>query len=645
MRERALDQRSISAFAERSVDYDRAFSLREFLIRFYIRRWILLLCVLVMLVPTLGFALLTPTTWVATVEILIRYSSSESVFLKDLIPDNRATLSGSVMGEILRSLPTLTEAVKRYHIEEGDLYQEPMKAVAGKLARLVPFGGSSDPDRQTLGLAKTLQASLEESSKASSASRTRPVEILGRDSQIPQAQKADEFLTITVRSFNRLKVAEMANGLAEVLIDRYYDISAEDAHRSYEFLSTLAGRAQEQLRLLENDPDSPLPSPLPEAALGSRSTAGVDSPQIARLTNDLAAKQTELGRTQQFFRDKAPQVQRLLAEIAGLKQLLRGQERVERAKAVLQEISARRYQALNTENLYRSRLVPISIVQSATTPPPSPSAAIARIAGSAVLGTIVGLVLGGALATIFGALDDRIFTPADAERALLVPVFGWLPRLRTGPGPASALPDANHVAALASPSGVLRILSQLDARGLAADGSIVAIASSSDGDGKSLIALLLAEAVSTTGRGRVLLVDADPARASLSKHFANKIRAGQVDPAPVHQDASLSLLPAAAVAACRRQGSFLERLRTLLDAARSSYDLVIVDTPSFGSDGEAVLCCMAADTVLLVVKSGVTRRDEMKSLIRSLEEAAIRPKGAILNGRNSVVPTSLDRGA
>ena len=131
----------------------------------------------------------------------------------------------------------------------------------------------------------------------------------------------------------------------------------------------------------------------------------------------------------------------------------------------------------------------------------------------------------------------------------------------------------------------------------------------------------------------------------MTKHFAGRTRPGQTDPAPVHQDASLYLLPAGAVAACRRQGSFLARLRTMLDNARASYDLVIVDTPSFSSDGEAVLCCMAAESVLLVVKSGSTRRDDVRSLLRSLDEVAIRPKGAILNHRHSMVPPSLDRGA
>ena len=658
-----MDQARIAGFAERSVDGEQDFPIREFVIKLYLRKWVFLLCLVIPGLLALTATALTPMTWTATTKILIRYSSSESVFLKDLIPDDRASLSGAAIGEILRSLPTLAETIRRYDIHDDDLYRDPSKVLFGKLASLLPSSSSTGGpateelpgiDPKTTALAKTFQDSLEESAKASASalgSKTRPVELLGKDSTLPQSMKGDELITLTVRSFNRTKVAAMTNGLAQTFIDQYYQLAAEDAHRSFEFLSLLAEQSAAEIQQLEQDPNAPVAA----ATTGGNGTLARDSPAIAKLTNDLATLEASLGRSQQFYRDNSTQIQRTQAEIDGMKRLLAGQERLEVAKAVLQQIKARRFQALNTENLYRNRLVPISIVEPAITPTASGSAAIIRLVSSGITGMLIGGVLGVALIIIFGLMDQRLFTPTDAERALGLPVFGWLPKLRVLRRRRGRLPDAGLRLPGEVESGLLQALAQLDAAGAGKVGHVVALASVSDGDGKSLVCLLLAKALARSGRSRVLLIDADPLRASLTAHFGQQKAAGLVDaaidgrsvtaltvPSGVPQ---LDLLAAGSVAERETMGFYLRRLHKLFDEARGLYDLVIVDTPSVANSSQALMCCMAVDTVLVVVKSGATRKFQIRGFLRKLQEVAVRPRGVILNFRNSLLPRFIDGGA
>jgi polysaccharide biosynthesis transport protein len=172
-------------------------------------------------------------------------------------------------------------------------------------------------------------------------------------------------------------------------------------------------------------------------------------------------------------------------------------------------------------------------------------------------------------------------------------------------------------------------------------GQIVLVTSTLAGEGKSLTSVNLALTLASSGE-RVLLVDADLRRPVL--HSLLKLRrtpgltevlAGQNQPAQAIvkvPGSRLSLLPS---------GSPLQRnpadllatrgFRDFLDALRSRYDRVILDTPPAGAIADALIVAPEADGVLLVARSGKVDRNAFVHLLERLANARAHVLGVVLN--------------
>ncbi|MEA2728532.1 MAG: tyrosine-protein kinase [Acetobacteraceae bacterium] len=657
------DQTFAANFTENTIDTDPEFSFADILARLRRRKWTFALWVIIPMALALTTTALIPLTWEARTRILIRYGTSESAFLQDLIPDDRSAISGATASEIIRSLPTLEETIRRYDIHESDLYRDPMTVAFTRLLSFLPedFKRQLMPDEHddqagVAALARTFQDSLEESSKVSEAidSKTKSIAILSKDSTIPQAQKGDELITLTVRAFNRTRVAGMTNGLAATFIDQYYRLSAEDADRSFKFLSLLEAQLKNEVALLEQDPDAVLPSLSDRALIGGGATMIVrDNPEISQLNNRLATLEADLGRTRQAYRDRSPNIRRLLDEIAGIKRLLPGRERLAIAKEVLRQLENRRFQASNSERLYDNRLLPISIIEPATTPPASDAANVRRFAISGAIGLLIGSFLGVAVISALGMIDQRLFTFADVERSLNLPIFGWVPKLKLPRRSGAPDPPLEQKISQAALPGLLQILAHLDSRKVDGVGQVVAVTSAAAGDGKSLVSLQLAKASVTAGLAKVLLVDTKPSTRRQSREpgqsgaieLANAVVATRplTDLCLDTSITRLHLLPAGALADGLNVGFHLPRLRHLFDEARRNYDLIIVDTPPPSVDGGTLTCGTVVDNILVIVKSGVTRRSDLRLFVRHLRELTAAPVGVVVNFRTNTLPGFMSR--
>lgn len=636
---------TLSRFVERSVDGEQDFSIRDIFAKIFRRKWIVATCVITPTLLSLGVVLLTPMTWQSSTKILIRYSSSKSVFLQGLIPDDRVSLSGAASSEIIRSLPTLEQVIRKYDIQKSDLFQPTTKVLGEYFSRLyhtsIPERPTT-PDDELAETAKRFQNSLRGSSTvAPSSSKAEPIELLGNISPVPQSVKGDELITLTVKAFNRTKVAEMTNGLAEAFIDQYYRISAEDARRSFDFLSQLADRVEADVRQLEQGAaDAASPSPGAAAAAGGDGGIAKDSPVKTTLANKLATLEAGLQRAEQIYKDGSLEIARQRAEIDRVRALLSGQERLDVAKQALEQIKERRFQALNTERLYQSHLTPISIIEPAVTPPRSTSAVVIRLLLAAIIGLLIGSVFGLAVAIVLSILDQRLFTISDVERSLTLPVLAWVPKFNRLRRAGGGLPAHANSAVLAADHGLAQLICRLHPDVTREAPRVVAVASTSEYDGKSFVSLLLAKAVARDGGCRVLLVDADPARASLSHRFKQSDvseRSGAMvsdqDPQPivVHTgEPNIDLMP-------RQSGKhqsglqYARWLRHTVEKARGLYDLIIVDTPSLTLSGRTLVCCKEAEMVLLVVKCGVSTKRPVRVFLHMLQEASVVPHGVVLN--------------
>lgn len=648
----------LSHKVEQLADNKHEVSMRELLVKIYIRPKIFASCVIIPVMLALLFTALVPTSWKSSVKIMLRYSSSESVFLRDLIPENRALLSGASSAEILKSIPALVNTIREQDIKDEDIYKKPHEVLGGYLASyLEDFFPSSLPpglpgiDPKTLLLAKAFKESLEESSSSSSSSKKKPVEVLEKSSQLPASQKGDELITVVVESFNREKVAQMANGLASAFIDEYYRVSADDAHRSYEFLSALVEKAERDVRSAEDPQKAGKPLALPLISAGHADIAR-SSPLLENMSKELASLQNNLIKVEGIYAPDSETVQLLRTQVDQGRKAMERQERIEGAKQVLEQLKLRRFQALNTENLYKNRLVPISVVEPAFTPKKSFSKVAARYLIAGAVGLILGIMLALGLMVIFDVADPCLHTSWQIEKLLRLPIMAALPDL----GKSALLQplEAAKDSSLFMVNGLLQILGKMQHSTKKSSGAcMVVLASASKAEGKTFLSLALSGALGQGGRHKILLIDANLHNAGISKLLSLSSNPGYVD-AMIDGEGvekrivknvyrGCDILPAGDLTKIDALGFYGEELANNIAYLRSLYEFVIIDTASILSSKEALICGLSADSVLIVVSAGHTRKVMVQSAVQRLREVGITPEGVVINRKKEILPAFIYR--
>lgn len=176
---------------------------------------------------------------------------------------------------------------------------------------------------------------------------------------------------------------------------------------------------------------------------------------------------------------------------------------------------------------------------------------------------------------------------------------------------------------------------------LDAKSNVVLIAGATPGLGKSFVASNFAAVAGASGQ-RVLLVDADIRKGILHHNFS-------VDAAPGLSDviAGTASIDAVVRRAVAPNVDFVPRgrlspnpsellihgnTRKAIETIRSTYDLVIIDSPPVLAVTDALELGKIAGGVFLVVRQDLTKMGEMTEMIKRFTQVGIVPKGAILNG-------------
>lgn len=172
----------------------------------------------------------------------------------------------------------------------------------------------------------------------------------------------------------------------------------------------------------------------------------------------------------------------------------------------------------------------------------------------------------------------------------------------------------------------------------------IAIASSVPEEGKSTVALYLATALARAN-SRVLLVDGDMRRPNLHNYFNLPLNPGlaelldeQISFAEAIQSTgveNLALLPAGE--AKRNPGELVlsSAWPSLLAAAKSQFDYIIVDTPPVAATDDAASLTPKADGVLFVVRAMSTSARVASDALEILRLRHARVMGLIFNGAES----------
>ena len=255
----------------------------------------------------------------------------------------------------------------------------------------------------------------------------------------------------------------------------------------------------------------------------------------------------------------------------------------------------------------------------------------------AILGFVVGLLLGCGLALLVDFLDRRLKTIEDFERASPdYPVIASVP---------STLGDAVAATQLAGPVGEsYRMLREglrfLDPTGRA---RCFVITSSDEGEGKSTVAVNLASALAAIG-SRVILLEADMRRPTAASLLGvPRGGAGLSDMlvsngaltdflVPVESEPGLFVLPSGTVPPNSADLLSAGRMAEVLTMVRDAADYVIVDSPPLlpVADTRVLLRLSAVDGVILIGRARVTRRDRLRATTRLLTQSGLRVFGQVV---------------
>jgi polysaccharide biosynthesis transport protein len=282
--------------------------------------------------------------------------------------------------------------------------------------------------------------------------------------------------------------------------------------------------------------------------------------------------------------------------------------------------------------------------------PTSPSAP--RPVRNAVIGIFAGLILGVALALLFERIDQRVRDVDELEALFGRPLLGAIPNSKS----IASNPDA--LAGLGPQEAEAFRLLRTNLRYFNVDSDIrsVAVNSAAASEGKSTVALYLSVFAANGGR-RVLLIEADMRRPVLKARLGLDGVVGLSDVLAGQSSFDEAVQPVAlfdvAERVGQRRGSTLDvltagapppnpsdliesaRMEQVIEAARESYDLVVIDTPpSLVSD--AIHLFRHVEGVIAVARLGVSRRDQTKEFVNRLERLRAPLLGVVVNGIRSV---------
>jgi capsular exopolysaccharide synthesis family protein len=254
----------------------------------------------------------------------------------------------------------------------------------------------------------------------------------------------------------------------------------------------------------------------------------------------------------------------------------------------------------------------------------------------ALLGLIVGLLLGSGLALLVDFLDRRLKTIDDFERiAPDWPVLAVVPRSPGGPVPSS----------LAGPIGeAYRMLREglrfLDPTGRS---RCFVITSAVESEGKSTVALNLACALAAIGH-RVVLVEADMRRPTAARmlgvtrgaHGLSDMLISDDDVSSylldVEDQPGLSVIPSGTLPPNSADLLSAGRTGEVLAYLREVANYVIIDSPPLlpVADTRVMLRLPEVDGLIMVGRAGVTRRDRLRAASRLLAQSASRVFGLVI---------------
>jgi len=286
---------------------------------------------------------------------------------------------------------------------------------------------------------------------------------------------------------------------------------------------------------------------------------------------------------------------------------------------------------------------------------------------NAILGALLGLVVGIGLAFLAEALDKRVRSEKEIEEALGIPLLGRIPP------PTRALRRENRLVMLVDPNNVhaqtfRRLRTSLEFVNFEQGARTILVTSALPREGKSTTVANLAVAMARAGR-RIALADLDLRRPFIQSYFATGSDHGFTDvvinrtkldrairpialpgstllSAGQSQNGSspdangnsrggvecvLHVLPAGSMPPAADEFLESERVSTVLDNLSDQFDVVLLDAPPLLAVGDVISLSTKVDAIVVVVRLGIHRR-QLEELARQLHACRAPVLGFVLTG-------------
>jgi capsular exopolysaccharide synthesis family protein len=277
---------------------------------------------------------------------------------------------------------------------------------------------------------------------------------------------------------------------------------------------------------------------------------------------------------------------------------------------------------------------------SPATPPSAPSSP--KPVRDAILGLLLGLLVGIGLALVVEHLDDTVYLKEDVERLTSGSrVLGLVPMVDTWKNR-----DQAFVIAVAKPNSVIgeayrSLRTSLQFAALDGLARVILVTSASAGEGKSATVANLGVVLATGGE-RVVIVSCDLRRPRLARFFGLDDQVGlttvllgrcplQEALQPVPGIDGLTILPTGERPSDPTGVLGSDQLTSVFGQLSTMFDRVLIDSPPLLPVTDAVILSQAVDTTLLVVAAGQTRGRDLHRATEALSLVHAGTIGVVLN--------------
>jgi capsular exopolysaccharide synthesis family protein len=258
----------------------------------------------------------------------------------------------------------------------------------------------------------------------------------------------------------------------------------------------------------------------------------------------------------------------------------------------------------------------------------------------------IGFVLAASAAYVMEYLDDTIDSPGLISRLTGLPTLAGISK--TGSNDTELIAISKPRAPISEAYRVLRTAIQFAS--VSGPTRIILVSSAVPGEGKSFTSANLAVVLAQAGNN-VLLVDTDLRRPSQHQFFDLPNRRGLtsllLEFSRTSEESEIQDLMNETIQATRVGGLQIlscgpippnpsellgsAKMKQLLSVLTAQFDVVVLDSSPVLSVTDAVVLSALADSTLLVIRAGVSKKDLVKQAVERLREVDAHLIGCVLN--------------